>query len=62
MNYKRESKINIKKINTERSELETFVKSFNRNNFPVKNSEAIENIRLLENINLSITKQRTIKF
>jgi len=62
MNYKRESKINIKKINTEKSELETFVKSFNRNNFPIKNSEAIENIRLLENINLSITKQRTIKF
>ena len=62
MNYKRESKINIKKINTEKSELETFVKSFNRNNFPVKNSEAIENIRLLDNINLSITKQRTIKF
>lgn len=62
MNYKKESNINIKKINIEKSELETFVKSSIRNNYPVKYAEAIENIRLLENIKLSITKQRTIKF
>ena len=62
MNYKKESKIDIKKINIEKSELETFVKSFNKKNFPVKNIEAIENIRLLENINLSISKQKTIEF
>ena len=41
-------------------ELEAFVKSFNKNSFPVKNDQAIENIRLLENINLSVKKQKTI--
>lgn len=60
MNNKKEIIINTPKINTEKAELEAFVKSFNKNSFPVKNDQAIENIRLLENINLSVKKQKTI--
>ena len=60
MNNKKEIIINTLKVNTEKAELEAFIKSFKKNNFPVKNHEAIENIRLLENINLSIKKQKTI--
>ena len=61
MNNKKENTVKIRKINTEKAELESFVKSFNKNYYPVKIDEAIENIKLLENINLSIKRQKTIR-
>ena len=63
MNNQKIKKKKIKKIDTEKAELEIFVNSFkNHSKYPVKLDEAYNNIKLLENINLSIKKNKLIKF
>lgn len=54
--------IKIKKINTEKIELETFVKAFkNHNKYPITLKEAYNNIKLLEKINLSIKQKKMLQ-
>ena len=54
--------VKIKKINTEKIELETFVKAFkNHNKYPITLKEAYNNIKLLEKINLSIKQKKMLQ-